>query len=80
MTSITLRKNSLSNILPDNAQWMNRFEIHSSSSNRVYIIAQHKVHKHIGCSCPGWRRYRKCKHLIDLGLPCNEEPVELQLI
>jgi hypothetical protein len=59
---------------------MNRFEIHSETSNRVYVIAQHKEKKHMGCSCPAWRTRRKCKHLINLGLPCYEQPVELHLV
>jgi hypothetical protein len=63
--------------LPDNDQWQNRFEIHSESSNRIYIIAQHKKLKHWGCSCMGWRRFRKCKHLIAIGVPNYERPYEV---
>lgn len=63
-------------ILPDNDQWTNRFEVRSSSSNRVYIIAQHKSKKYFGCSCPGWKIHRKCKHLTALGLPGFEQPVD----
>ena len=62
------------NKLPDNDQWTNRFEIRSESSDRVYIVAQHKGKGHWGCSCPGWRTRRKCKHLTALGLPALEEP------
>jgi hypothetical protein len=51
--------------LPDNAQWMNRFEIRSSSSNRVYIVAQNKASEKFGCSCPSFRVRRRCKHLLD---------------
>lgn len=65
--------------LPDNAQWKNRFEVHSETSNRVYIIAQHKDKGHVGCSCPGWKRYRTCKHLSSLGLPSHEKPVILTI-
>jgi hypothetical protein len=50
--------------LPDNVQWMNRFEIRSSSGPRVYIIAQNKATEKFGCSCPGYLIHRKCKHLI----------------
>lgn len=50
-------------VLPDNAQWKNRFEIHSESSNRVYIISQNIKGEHWGCSCPAWITRRKCKHL-----------------
>jgi hypothetical protein len=63
--------------LPDNDQWQNRFEVHSETSNRVYIIAQHKVRKHWGCSCMGWKRFRKCKHLSAVGVPNYERPYEV---
>ncbi|MBA3712363.1 MAG: hypothetical protein H0W76_07915 [Pyrinomonadaceae bacterium] len=62
--------------LRDNDQWENRFEIHSETSNRVYIIAQHKKKRHWGCSCPSYRTRRRCKHLEDIGLPTNETPYE----
>ncbi len=65
--------------LPDNAQWEKRFEIHSSSSDRVYIVAQNKQKRHFGCSCPGYRRHRNCKHLQALQLPCYEQPHEVLL-
>ena len=64
--------------LPDNKDWKNRFEVHSETSNRIYIIAQHKLYGHMGCSCMGWKRYRTCKHLSALGLPGHEEPVNLE--
>ena len=51
--------------LPDNAQWRLRFKIRSGSSNRVYIIAQNKASNGFACSCPGWKRWRVCKHLTD---------------
>jgi len=72
--SLIVRKPFGSVALPDNDQWMNRFEIRSESSNRIYIIAQNKRNKHFGCSCPGYKRYRKCKHLESIGLPTNEQP------
>jgi hypothetical protein len=53
-------------VLPDNAQWKNRFEIKSESSNRLYTVAQNKANGTWGCSCPGWKRHRKCKHLSTL--------------
>jgi hypothetical protein len=65
--------------LPDNDQWTNRFSIKSSSSNRIYIVAQHKKLRHWGCSCPGWRSHRRCKHLEAMGLPGNEIPCEVLL-
>ena len=74
--SVTVRK---SEALPDNKLWKNRFEIHSESSDRVYIVAQNIDKGHMGCSCPGWRRYRTCKHLSALGLPGHETPVTLNI-
>jgi len=65
--------------LPDNAQWCNRFEIHSETSDRVYIIAQNKTKRHFGCSCPAYRIHRHCKHLEALQLPCYERPHEVQI-
>ena len=50
-------------LLPDTKQWINRFEIQSESSNRVYIVAQRANYSEWGCSCMGWKRYRHCKHL-----------------
>lgn len=50
-------------VLPDTKQWINRFEIQSESSNRIYIIAQRANLTEWGCSCPGWRIHRNCKHL-----------------
>ena len=83
MNTLTTSSVSLSikrdNYLPDNKLWKNRFEIHSETSNRVYVIAQNIEKGHMGCSCPGWRRYRNCKHLSSLGLPGNEQPVNLKL-
>lgn len=66
--------------LPDNAQWQNRFEIHSETSNRVYTIAQNKAKKHWGCSCPGWIYKRKCKHLEALGIPSHSVPYQPQIV
>ena len=53
--------------------------IHSATSDRVYIVSQNIDKGHMGCSCPGWRRYRTCKHLSALGLPGHETPVTLNL-
>jgi len=63
--------------LPDSDQWQFRFTIESETSNRLYTIAQHKKKKHWGCSCPGWRRNRHCKHLQAMNLPGNEKPYEV---
>lgn len=66
-------------VMPDNSQWTNRFEIKSSSSNRIYTIAQNKSKRFWGCSCPGWIHHRHCKHIKALGLPCFEIPAEITL-
>lgn len=67
-------------MMPDNDQWQHRFEIHSSTSNRVYTIAQNKKGKYWACSCPGWKRHRKCRHLESLGLPAKEKPYEVNIV
>jgi hypothetical protein len=51
--------------LPDNRDWCERFEIHSATSNRKYIIAKNKKSGKFGCSCPSYRVRRYCKHLLD---------------
>jgi len=76
--TVTIRVNK-SDMLPDNKLWKNRFEIHSSSSDRVYIVSQNIDKGHMGCSCPGWKSRRKCKHLSSLGLPNFEQPVTLNI-
>lgn len=58
--------------------WINRIEIRSESSDRIYVVSQHATKRHWGCSCPGWRAHRKCKHLQRLGLPCGEKPFEVE--
>ena len=65
--------------LPDNAQWTNRFDIRSSSSDRVYTIAQNKGKRFWGCSCMGWKRYRHCHHLREMGIPADMVPFEALL-
>lgn len=62
--------------LPDNAQWTNRFEIRSESSDRIYVVSQNKSKRHWACSCPSWRTRRYCKHLEALGLPNHARPYE----
>jgi hypothetical protein len=53
--------------LPDNKTHTNRMHIKSESSNRVYTVAQRKTHGDCygqwECSCMGWIRHRRCKHL-----------------
>lgn len=67
-------------VLPDTDQWQNRFQIHSESSNRVYVVAQHRKKRHWACSCPGWKIHRNCKHLRALQIPCKEQPYEANII
>ena len=66
-------------LLPDNAQYTNRFEIRSSSSDAIYTVAQSKTGRWWACSCPGWIRYKKCKHLAALGLPGKHQAFEAAL-
>jgi len=64
---IKVAKNLGLAVLPDNKTHANRMEIHSGTSDRVYIVAQRKTegkcHGQWECSCMGWLRYRHCKHL-----------------
>ena len=53
-------------VLMENDQWENRLEIHSETSSRKYVVAQNKKTSGWGCSCPGWRTHRYCKHLDQL--------------
>lgn len=57
-------------VLLDNKSHTNRMEIHSESSDRVYIVAQRKTngkcHGQWECSCMGWIRHRHCKHLTTM--------------
>jgi len=62
--------------LPDNASYTNRFEIKSETSDRIYIIAQSKSGRWWSCSCHGFLRHKKCKHLTALGLPGHHQPFE----
>lgn len=55
-----------SSLMPDNAVWMNRFTVKSKSSSSVYTVAQRRTDGVWGCSCPGWKHYRHCKHLTDI--------------
>ncbi len=50
-------------LLPDNTLWRHRFEIRSETSSRLYTVAQRKSDGSWGCSCPGWKTRRACKHL-----------------
>lgn len=68
-----------SNRLPDNAQYTNRFQIRSGSSDSLYIVAQHKSGLWWSCGCRGWIRHKKCKHLEALGLPGHHVPFNATL-
>jgi hypothetical protein len=62
--------------LPDTSTHVNRFEIKSQTSDRVYTIAQSKTGRWWSCSCNGWLRHKSCKHLKALGLPGQHQPFE----
>jgi hypothetical protein len=55
-----------STLLADNAQWHHRFQVKSKTSSSLYTIAQRCSDDTWGCSCPGWRHHRQCKHLTDV--------------
>ena len=67
--------------LPDTATHVNRFDIKSSSSNRLYRISQNRRGGWWECSCPGWIGHggKQCKHLRALGLPGDRIPFDAQL-
>ncbi|HEY1377730.1 MAG TPA: hypothetical protein VGF55_13105, partial [Gemmataceae bacterium] len=60
------------------AGWVNRIEIRSETSDRVYVVSQHAEKRYWACSCPGWRSHRKCKHMATLGLPSHEQPFDMK--
>lgn len=63
--------------LPDNAAYTNRFYVKSQSSNALYVVAQSKSGRWWSCSCPGWIRHKKCKHLAAMQLPAYQKPMEI---
>lgn len=77
--AITIRRPAGSVALQDNKQWTNRFEIHSQTSDRVYVVAQNKSGRFWSCGCFGFIRHRHCKHLAALGLPGHSQPFEALL-
>jgi hypothetical protein len=79
MSAIVIQRPRNASLLPDNKQFTNRFEIHSETSDRVYVVAQHKTGRWWSCGCFGWIRFRRCKHLSALGLPSNQQPYEALL-
>ena len=64
-----------SSLLPDNAAYTNRFQVRSQSTGNIYTVAQSKKGKWWSCSCKGWIRHKHCKHLRELGLPGNYQPL-----
>jgi len=76
-------------LLDDNKTFQNRFQIKSSSSASLYLIAQSKSGRWWACSCKGYVYGKKdspggktCKHLTSLGLAERGQsylPVEVQL-
>lgn len=66
-------------VLEDNTQWKNRMRIRSASSSREYIVAQNKSNLEWGCSCMGWKRYRRCKHLTAM-VPQLEAAIKMAAV
>lgn len=56
-------------------QWADRIEIKSSSSSRIYVVARNVDTNAWGCSCPGWKARRTCKHLKSMGLAAASREV-----
>ena len=57
-------------VVPNSPGWKNSFGIKSSSSNKIYVVAQRTTDGSFGCSCLGWitsgkrnNGVRNCKHL-----------------
>jgi hypothetical protein len=65
--------------LPDTNTHVNRFLIKSGNSDRMYTIAQSKTGRWWSCGCHGFIRWKHCKHLESIGLPCNHVPFEAKL-
>lgn len=56
-------------------QWVNRIEIKSATSSRVYVVAQRVSTGLWECSCPGWKSRRRCKHLAAMG-KATQAPIQ----
>jgi hypothetical protein len=51
-------------MLDDNDHtWVDRIAVTSKTSGNRYIIARNVKTGLLGCSCPGYRFHRKCKHI-----------------
>jgi hypothetical protein len=55
--------------------WADRIEIKSESSSRIYVVARNVSTGAWGCSCPGWKSHRTCKHLKSMGLAAGTHEV-----
>jgi hypothetical protein len=70
-SELTVRIPAGTQLLEDNAAYTNRFEIHSSSGDDVYVVSQSKSGRWWSCGCFGWIRHKHCHHLKELGIPCG---------
>jgi hypothetical protein len=57
--------------------WRFRIEIKSETSPNIYVVSQNVKHKYWACSCFGFRRYKKCKHMKAMSLPGGHQPYEV---
>jgi hypothetical protein len=64
-------------VYPDLPRWKCRFDIGSSSSDRVYRVSFDTAVGNWVCSCPGQIRYGHCKHLEAMGLKCRSSGRDL---
>ena len=49
--------------LADTKTHFNRIQVRSQSSGNLYIVSQTMKSGYWACSCFGFRRYQRCKHL-----------------
>lgn len=54
--------------MADSDQWTDRVEVKSETSDNVYTVSRRISTDTWECSCPGWKRFRKCKHLNSMKL------------
>lgn len=55
-----------SGVEPDNAAYINRFTVPSSSGSSTYLVSQRRTSGEWCCSCRGWITHRRCKHLTEI--------------
>jgi len=57
--------------------WINHIPVRSETSTAQYTVAELETMGvptgTWGCSCPGWKRHGKCKHLTALNLSSSRE-------